>query len=70
MNKLTLFNVLIIGRSNVGKSTLLNALAGREAAITSEQAGTTRDIIEVKMDLDGLPVTMLDTAGLLSLIHI
>ena len=39
-------------------------MAGREAAITSEQAGTTRDIIEVRMDLDGLPVTMLDTAGL------
>ena len=54
----------IVGKPNVGKSTLLNALAGREAAITSEQAGTTRDIIEVKMDLDGLPVTMLDTAGL------
>ena len=41
-------------------------MAGREAAITSEQAGTTRDIIEVRMDLDGLPVTMLDTAGLRS----
>ena len=58
------FEVAIVGKPNVGKSTLLNALAGREAAITSEQAGTTRDIIEVKMDLDGLPVTMLDTAGL------
>ena len=57
------FEVAIVGKPNVGKSTLLNALAGREAAITSEQAGTTRDIIEVKMDLDGLPVTMLDTAG-------
>jgi len=58
------FEVAIVGKPNVGKSTLLNTLAGREAAITSEQAGTTRDIIEVKMDLDGLPVTMLDTAGL------
>ena len=58
------FEVAILGKPNVGKSTLLNTLAGREAAITSEHAGTTRDIIEVKMDLDGLPVTMLDTAGL------
>ena len=58
------FEVAIVGKPNVGKSTLLNTLAGREAAIISEQAGTTRDIIEVKMDLDGLPVTMLDTAGL------
>lgn len=58
------FEVAIVGPPNVGKSTLLNALAGREAAITSEFAGTTRDIIEVRMDLSGLPVTLLDTAGL------
>lgn len=58
------FEVAIVGAPNVGKSTLLNALAGREAAITSEHAGTTRDVIEVRMDLDGLPVTVLDTAGL------
>ena len=58
------FEVAIVGAPNVGKSTLLNALAGREAAITSEHAGTTRDVIEVRMDLDGLPVTFLDTAGL------
>lgn len=58
------FEVAIIGRPNVGKSTLLNALAGREAALTSEIAGTTRDVIEVRMDLRGLPVTILDTAGL------
>jgi tRNA modification GTPase len=56
--------VAIVGAPNVGKSTLLNALAGREAAITSEHAGTTRDVIEVRMDLNGLPVTVLDTAGL------
>lgn len=58
------FEVAIVGPVNAGKSTLLNALAGREAAITSEHAGTTRDVIEVRMDLDGLPVTVLDTAGL------
>lgn len=58
------FEVAIVGPPNVGKSTLLNALAGREAAITSEYAGTTRDVIEVRMDLGGLPVTVLDTAGL------
>jgi tRNA modification GTPase len=58
------FEVAIVGAPNVGKSTLLNALARREAALTSEIAGTTRDVIEVRMDLDGLPVTLVDTAGL------
>jgi tRNA modification GTPase len=58
------FEVAIVGPPNIGKSTLLNALAGRDAAITSEIAGTTRDVIEVRMDLRGLPVTILDTAGL------
>ena len=60
------FEVAIVGRPNVGKSTLLNALAGRDAAITSEIAGTTRDVIEVQMDLGGLPVTVLYTAGIRS----
>ncbi|MGI3169777.1 tRNA uridine-5-carboxymethylaminomethyl(34) synthesis GTPase MnmE [Pseudooceanicola sp. C21-150M6] len=58
------FEVAIIGAPNVGKSTLLNALVGRDAAITSDVAGTTRDVIEVRMDLGGLAVTVLDTAGL------
>ena len=58
------FEVAIVGAPNVGKSTLLNYLAGRDAAITSDIAGTTRDVIEVRMDLDGLAVTFLDTAGL------
>lgn len=58
------FEVAIVGPPNAGKSTLLNALAGREAAITSARAGTTRDVIEVRMNLSGLPVTVLDTAGL------
>ena len=58
------FEVAIVGAPNVGKSTLLNAMAQRDAAITSHVAGTTRDVIEVRMDLNGLAVTLLDTAGL------
>ena len=56
--------IAITGPPNAGKSTLLNQLARREAAIVSPYPGTTRDVIEVHMDLDGYPATLLDTAGL------
>ena len=56
--------VAIAGPPNVGKSTLMNRLARREVAIVSPHAGTTRDIIEVQLDLDGYPVTVIDTAGI------
>jgi len=56
--------VAIAGPPNVGKSTLMNQLARREVAIVSPHAGTTRDIIEVHLDLDGYPVTVIDTAGI------
>ena len=58
------FRVVIAGPPNVGKSSLLNALARRDAAIVSEEAGTTRDVIEVHLDLRGLPVIVTDTAGI------
>ena len=58
------FTVAIIGAPNVGKSTLLNSIVGRQAAITSDVAGTTRDVIECRVDLQGLAVSFLDTAGL------
>ena len=55
--------IAIAGPPNVGKSTLMNQLARRDVAIVSPHAGTTRDIIEVALDLDGYPVTVIDTAG-------
>jgi tRNA modification GTPase len=57
-------HLAIVGPTNAGKSSLLNLLAKREAAIVSETAGTTRDVIEVRMDLAGYPVLMADTAGI------
>jgi len=56
--------VVIAGPPNAGKSSLLNALAKRDVAIVSEEAGTTRDVIEVHLDLGGVPVMLIDTAGL------
>ena len=58
------FKIAILGPTNVGKSSLLNYLSKREVAIVSETAGTTRDIIEVHLNIDGFPVIIADTAGI------
>jgi tRNA modification GTPase len=57
-------HIVILGAPNAGKSSLLNTLAQRDAAIVSQQAGTTRDVIEVHLDIAGFPVILTDTAGL------
>lgn len=57
------FTAVISGPPNVGKSTLFNVIAGREIAIVTEHAGTTRDLLRVELDLDGIPVTIVDSAG-------
>ena len=56
--------VAVVGPPNAGKSSLVNALARRDAVIVSEEAGTTRDVVEVRLKMAGLPVTICDTAGL------
>jgi len=58
------FRVVIVGRPNAGKSSLLNRLSGEDAAIVTEVAGTTRDVLREQIDLDGLAVELVDTAGL------
>jgi tRNA modification GTPase len=56
--------VVLLGPANAGKSTIFNCLAGRDAAIVSESPGTTRDVIEIQLELGGLPALLVDTAGL------
>jgi tRNA modification GTPase len=58
------FRVALIGAPNAGKSSLLNALAQRDVAIVTSEAGTTRDIVEVKLDISGVPIVISDTAGI------
>lgn len=58
------FSIVIAGAPNAGKSSLMNAIAGREVAIVSDEQGTTRDVLEVRLDLDGFLVVLKDTAGL------
>jgi tRNA modification GTPase len=58
------FQIALVGAPNAGKSSIINRISGREAAIVATSAGTTRDVIEVHLDLQGFPITVADTAGL------
>ena len=58
------FQIVIVGKPNAGKSSLLNLLSGQDAAIVTEVAGTTRDVLREQIDIDGLAVELVDTAGL------